>query len=477
MTRTLMPLVATKVIATVGPACDTPEGVTSLIHHGVDVLRLNFSHGTLDQHAKTLAAARQGIAQSQRPIAILGDLCGPKIRLGDFETRPIEPGQSLMIGREATGDVLDTNYDPLIDEIETGHRLLIDDGALRFLVVEKNDDTIKCRCINGGQLKRRKGVNLPDTRLSLPTLTDRDRECVDWAIAHQLDYLALSFVRHASDIIELRSLLRGAPIHLVAKIEKPEALHEIDAIIHESDAIMIARGDLGVEMDLADVPIIQKDLIRRCRAAGKPAIVATQMLQSMVDSSSPTRAEVSDVANAIFDGTDAVMLSGETAVGKHPDKAVSTMDHIAAEIERTLQDDAQAGEPTMPQVDIREQDATLARGAWQMAHWMEIAAVVVFSRGGTNARIMSKLRLPVPVVALTSDTGNAGRMSMYYGIVPLLVHIPTRTSQQIGMVNDVLLERGLAKIGQRVLIIGAIAAGDMAPHISNAIMIHEIVDS
>lgn len=477
MTRTLMPLVATKVIATLGPACDSPEGVGSLIRHGVDVLRLNFSHGTLDQHAVTLAAARQGIAQSQRPIAILGDLCGPKIRLGDFETRTIETGDSITIGREAAGEVLDTNYDPLIDEIATGHRLLIDDGALRFLVIEKTDDAIKCRCTSGGELKKRKGVNLPDTRLSLPTLTDRDRQCVTWALDMKLDYLALSFVRHASDITELRSLLGGAPIHLVAKIEKPEALREIDAIISESDAIMIARGDLGVEMDLADVPIIQKDLIRRCRAAGKPAIVATQMLQSMVDCSSPTRAEVSDVANAIFDGTDAVMLSGETAVGKHPDKAVSSMDHIAAEIERALQKDAQSGEPSMPAVHIREQDAALARGAWQMAHSMEIAAVVVFSRGGTNARIMSKLRLPVPVVALTSDTGNASRMSLYYGIVPLLVQIPNRTSQQIRMVNNVLLERGLAQVGQRVLIIGAIASADTAPNVSNAIMIHEIVDA
>jgi len=469
-----MPLVATKVIATLGPTSNTAEAIRGLIAHGVDVVRLNFSHGTLDEHLQTLQAARQGAEQSDRPIAVLGDLCGPKIRLGKIEPRPIEAGDTLTIGREATGDVVDCNYDKLIDEVEVGHRLVIDDGALRFIVTDKTDDTIDCRCTVGGTLKPRKGINLPDTHLSLPSMTEHDRACVKWAIEQEIDYLALSFVRRGEDMQALRELLGGAPIHLVAKIEKPEAIKHADAIIEASDAIMIARGDLGVEMDLADVPIIQKDLIRRCRAAGVPAIVATQMLQSMVDSPTPTRAEVSDVANAIFDGTDAIMLSGETAMGSYPEKAVSAMDHIASEIEAYLKTQAESGEPTMPRVHVREQDAALARGAWQVVHSLDIDAVVVFSRGGTNARIFSKLRLPVPVIALTPEPQTARRMNMYYGILPLLVKIPNRTNQQIRTVNAELVKRKLFRPGQRVLIIGAIAASDEMPHVSNAIMIHEI---
>ncbi|MBI1368586.1 MAG: pyruvate kinase [Planctomycetes bacterium] len=470
------PLIATKIIATLGPASREQAMIKRLIDHGVDVVRLNFSHGSFDDHANVLAAARAASLQAGRPIAVLGDLCGPKIRLSDIADRPIETGEVLRIGRGPAENAVHINYDRFLDEVQVGHRVLIDDGALRFIVVEKAADVITCSCTHGGILKSRKGVNLPDTKLSLDSLTEHDRNCVKWAIEHQVDYLALSFVRSAADMNLLRQLVEphDPNIHLVAKIEKPEAMKEIDSIIEASDAIMIARGDLGVEMDLAQVPIIQKDLIQRCRKVGKTVIVATQMLQSMVESPTPTRAEASDVANAIFDGTDAIMLSGETAAGKHPDLAAAAMDHIAAEIEAYLRKQAVQGEHPMPVVHIRELDAALARGAWQVVHSLAIKAVVVFSRGGANARVFSKLRLPVPVVALTQDPRTARRLCLYYGIVPRLVKAPDNTNAQVRCVTDMMLKLGIAGPGERVVIIGGIAADGEPVVSSNAIMVHEI---
>ena len=334
-------MIRTKILATMGPACADVDTLVRLFEAGADACRLNFSHGTLAGHLKTLRHIREAAKRHGHPIAVLGDLCGPKIRLATIRDEngtggvPIDVGDELIIQRASGADGTDrrvsSTYSGIVDDIEIGHRVLIEDGLLRFVCTEKTREELHCRCTSGGVLKTGKGINLPNSSIGLPSITEHDWEAVDWAIENDLDYLALSFVRRADELKLLREHLRNkvSDIHIIAKIEKSEAMQNIDAIVDASDGLMIARGDLGVEMDVAQVPIIQKDLIRRCLAASKPVIVATQMLQSMIEHSSPTRAEVSDVANAILDGTDVVMLSGETAVGKYPVGAVHIMSHIA----------------------------------------------------------------------------------------------------------------------------------------------------
>ncbi len=340
-------MIRTKIVATMGPACGQVLFLRQLFDAGVDVCRINFSHGTLTDAAVILRNIRQAAEGYEQPIAILGDLCGPKIRLGQIAEQPgvggmpIAVGDTLIIQRDpiiGENGRVSCTYGGLIDDIRIGDRLLIEDGLVRFVCIEKAADEISLNCTSGGILKRSKGINLPGTPINLPSVTERDWECVEWAIENRLDYLALSFVRKAADIIEIRDYLRDkvSDIHLIAKIEKAEAVQQIDPIIEAADGLMVARGDLGVEMDVAHVPILQKDMIRRCQAAGKSVIVATQMLQSMIEQSSPTRAEVSDVANAIFDGTDALMLSGETSIGKYPLQAVHTMAHVAEVTEQYL---------------------------------------------------------------------------------------------------------------------------------------------
>src|ERR1700722_2747316 len=410
-----MQMIRTKIVATMGPACAAQDMLLSLFQAGVDVCRLNFSHGDLDKHLLMLRNISEAPARWTQPLAVIGDLCGPKIRLGPiakqdgFDGMPIGVGDELIIQRtpcSGKNGRVSSIYANLVDEVQVGHRLLIEDGLLRFICTEKNYSELRCNCTIGGMLKSSKGINLPDTNVNVPCITDRDWECVDWAIENDLDYLALSFVRSADDLQLLREHLRNksADIHLIAKIEKAEALAHIDGILDASDGLMIARGDLGVEMDVAEVPIIQKDLVRRCQAAGKPVIVATQMLQSMIEQASPTRAEVSDVANAIFDGTDAVMLSGETSVGKFPGGTVHIMAHIAKVTEEYL-----ATLPMLPDVAMKPSATTLrfsaaiARGVRQIVNDLKVSLVVIWSQTGATARIFSKNRFPVPLIALSSN--------------------------------------------------------------------------
>ncbi len=367
-------MIRTKIVATMGPACSDVASLTKLFEAGVDVCRVNFSHGSLDTALATLRNIREAATATGLPVAVLGDLCGPKIRLGKVIDAngaggmPIKVGDTLTIVRLPIVGVegrVSSTYPGLIDDVKIGDRVLIEDGLIRFVCTEKTDDQIICSCTSGGILKSSKGINLPNSAVNLPSITERDWECVDWAVENHLDYLALSFVRKAQDLIDLRQYLHDkvSDIHLIAKIEKAEAIVEIDAIIEASDGLMVARGDLGVEMDVARVPIIQKDLIRRCQAAGKPVIVATQMLQSMIENSSPTRAEVSDVANAIIDGTDAVMLSGETSVGKFPIGSVLTMAHVASVTEDYLAARFDEDSPSPPHVRTTLPSGAIARGA------------------------------------------------------------------------------------------------------------------
>jgi pyruvate kinase len=395
----------------------------------------------------------------------------------DHRGSPIKTGDTLIIQRETcvtSKGRASVNYDRFVDEVQVGHRVLVEDGLLRFVVTEKLDDEVHCRCLVGGVLYSRKGVNLPDTSLSISALTDHDHRCIEWAIEHKLDYLALSFVRRATEMKQIHDRLRqvGSPIQLIAKIEQREAIQHLNEIIAEADGIMVARGDLGVEMDLAKVPIIQKEIIRRCRAAMKPVIVATQMLQSMVESASPTRAEVSDVANAIYDGTDAVMLSGETAMGKWPAQAVNTMAHVADVTEKDLRDNVKHNPATVIAHVATEHDEALAYGAWQMSHHLGIKLIAVWSQKGHLARILSKLRPPVPVVAVSTDISMVRRMGLYYGTYPMRVDHIEEITHLAPKVEPMIVEAGLANPGDLILIVSGTTLGQ--PGKSDAILIHQI---
>jgi pyruvate kinase len=452
-----------------------------LFEAGVDVCRLNFSHGTLDQHLQVLRNVREAAVGAEHPIAVLGDLGGPKIRLGPVADQdgsgglPIKVGDELVIQRQpitGTDHRVSTTYPQFVDDVAIGDRILVEDGMLRFVCVEKTADALRCTCTVGGVLKSSKGINLPNTVVKIPSITDRDWECVGWAIENDLDYLALSFVRRADDLLLLREHLRNhdSVIQLIAKIEKAEALREIDAIVDASDGLMVARGDLGVEMDVAQVPIIQKDLIRRCQVAGKPVIVATQMLQSMIEQPSPTRAEVSDVANAIFDGTDAVMLSGETSVGKFPIGAVHVMAHVADVTENYLASLPASG-PAL-KLKTMHLSAAVAKGVWQIAHDLKVKLVIVWSQTGATARIFSKARFPVSVIALSSNHRALRRMTLHYGVVPHEMLPPGDVNELVDEIDRVVADCEYAGVGDRVIIVAGSALG--SPALLNGIIVHTI---
>jgi len=478
--------IRTKIVATMGPAVAQKRDLRSLLAAGVDVCRLNFSHGDLAGHAEMLANIRDVIAKLDRPVAILGDLGGPKIRVGQVdENNPagglaVDVGDELTIQREDTlgrDGVVSATYPGLVDDVQVGDRVLIEDGLLRFVCVRKEPEgspsRLVLRCTAGGVVKTRKGINLPGTKLALPSITDRDWACVDWAIDNDLDYLALSFVRRADDIRQLRERLQSRRSHIgiIAKIEKAEALEEIDGIIHESDGLMVARGDLGVEMDLAKVPLIQKDLIERCRRAGKPAIVATQMLQSMVDAPSPTRAEVSDVANAIFDGTDATMLSGETSVGKFPVGTVHVMRHVAAATEAFLVGHGGVPRGQMEPGGMVVSTAT-AKAVRQLLDAMPCKLVVVYSHSGDTARIFAKQRFDVPIVALSGEERRLRQMALHYGVVPVAMDPPANLQALADEIDGVVQDRELARRGDRIVIVAGRSLG--ASETMNGIIIHTV---
>jgi pyruvate kinase len=477
-------MIYTKIIATMGPACAGVDTLVKLFETGVDICRLNFSHGKVEAHAEMLAQIRAAAGRVGKPIAILGDLGGPKIRVGQVADQngtggmPINVGDDLIIQRAPVvggkGRV-STTYDKFVDDVDVGDRVLIEDGQLRFFCTEKSRDEVRCRSTVGGVIKSSKGVNLPNTVVDVPSVTDRDWEYVDWAVENNLDYLALSFVRKADDLKMLRFHLqrRKSPIEIIAKIEKPEAVQDIDGILAASDGLMIARGDLGVEMDVAQVPIIQKDLIRRCQAAGKPVIVATQMLQSMVESPSPTRAEVSDVANAIFDGTDAVMLSAETSVGKYPLAAVHTMRHIAEVTEEYLLKKLRSNGDSAPRAADNAPAAALARGAWRIAQDIGAKLVVIWSQTGETARVFSKHHFPVPIIALSSDPRALRKMALNYGVVPFQVGMPDDDmTSTIAATDELVRDRKLAVAGERIVIVAGWSPG--MPNMMNGIIIHTL---
>jgi pyruvate kinase len=450
----------------------------------VGVCRLNFSHGSLEGHLLMLRRIREAAARFDTPIAVLGDLCGPKIRLGAVKDvdgvggMPVNIGDEIIIQRTpivGENRRVSCIYPGFVDDVKVGDRVLVEDGLLRFVCMDKNFNEVRCSCTAGGILKSSKGINLPNTAVNIPSITDKDWECCEWAIDNDLDYLALSFVRSAEDLVLLRQHLknRSSDIHLVAKIEKSEAIGEIDSIIEASDALMVARGDLGVEMDLARVPLIQKDLVYRCQVAGKPVIVATQMLQSMIEQSSPTRAEVSDVANAILDGTDAVMLSGETSVGKFPVGVVHIMSHVAEVTE-------QASVTTRPVRDMQlkmkthQLSAAVARGVRDIVEDLKPTLVAVYSQTGATARIFSKYRFPVPIIALSADHRALRRMALHYGVVPQEMSAPKNMTELTAHIDWLVRDRKYAKVGERIVIVAGASLG--TPGTLNSVVMHTLGD-
>lgn len=483
----------TKIIATVGPACGTPAGIARLIEEGARVFRINFSHGSVEGFAKALEAVRSAAQATGEHVGVLGDLSGPKIRVGQVRDGGLDLSvgdlvefqrEPLVAERRDESVVFSTNYPAMVEEVMPGERLLIDDGAVRLLVIDKfgsgGDERLLARVTVGGRVSNSKGLNLPDNQsAALPSLTEHDRRCVEWAVKNGIDILALSFVRRAQDVRDLRKLLAGhgreaGEIPIVSKIEKPQAIEALESIVVESDAIMVARGDLGVEMDLAEVPGAQKQIIRACHEHGKPVIVATQMLQSMVESASPTRAEVSDVANAIYDGADAVMLSGETAVGKWPAQAVNYMYRVA--VATRLSQDAlgRRDDPPRRLQESRYRTAALAHGVSVVVRDLDAKLVVTWSETGGGARYLSQNRLRIPILAAGSDPTALRRMNLLYGVIPILLPKPRDGAAFLQQIEPILLERGLVQLGDPIVVVKGEPIG--TPGVTNELLIHHVGD-
>ncbi len=494
----------TKIVATIGPASESQAMLERLIDAGASIFRLNFSHGSTDEHKVRLEAIRRAAAAKGVSIGVLGDLPGPKIRVGTVPDLDegggidVQPGQSVLLDRtikaaevrEETVDdrcelvpALPLTYGGLVDEVQPGQRVLINDGAIRMLAVgiEPDGSAVRCVVTVGGKVTTRKGINLPETDMKVPALTARDRELVKWAVANELDYLALSFVRSGQEIEELRDLIVAEaptkePIPIIAKIEKPQALARIDEIAEVSDAIMVARGDLGVEMDIPEVPPAQKRIIKAANDWGKPCIVATQMLETMIDSAIPTRAEASDVANAIFDRAGAVMLSGETAVGKHPALVVDTMARIARAAECALAKADGTASPPQRLKQTRYRTAALAHGAWHLAEDLDAKVIVCWSQLGGTARYLSQNDFDIPIIAWSSDAAATRRMALLRGVRPILAQPPEsgRLADWTDMVEAHLLEHHWAQAGDQVLLVAGRPLG--TARVVNSLSVLEVGD-
>ena len=467
----------TKIIATLGPASANEATILSLIKAGVDVFRINFSHGDFEQHHDTLTLVNEARKKSGRIVAVMGDLCGPKIRTGAIDDdRILEPGDMVTIepGTDQCSSLhFGTNYPDLSRDLEVGHRVFIDDGTIALRVIKQQDHQSVCQVILGGCIRSHKGINLPDTVVSTPSITEKDWQCAQWAVDHDLDFLALSFVRSAQDILELKAFLNTSqsPIRIVAKLETPAAIEQYQPIILASDVTLIARGDLGVEMDPAQVPLVQKDIARFCRAHGKPVIVATHMLQSMISSPTATRAEVSDLANAIMDYTDAVMLSGETAIGKYPLRAIKIINDTA-ETTETYLDSTDTVHPKGTFSEETVLSATIASCVAQIVDDIQSPLVAVWSQGGLSAQLLGKTRIDVPILALSSDMKVCRQMCLNYGVIPNYQETTPTIDQFTHLVDQLAQKLELARKGDTIVLVTGRQLGDQAT--TNAIVVHAV---
>jgi pyruvate kinase len=468
-----------KIVCTLGPASCTPEVVGALIDAGMDVARLNFSHGDYDSHLANVKMVRAEAQRRGRAVAILQDLQGPKIRVGTFAKGFVElvPGAEMTITtRPVIGDekIVSTVYKHLPKDVKPGDRILLDDGYMQVEVIAVDGDDVKTRVLEGGKLKDKKGMNLPGVRLSSPSLTEKDRADLAFGLRAGVDFIALSFVREPGDVLEARRLatVDDHSVPIIAKLEKPEAVERLDEIVEAADGMMVARGDLGVEMGPEKVPLIQKRVIEATNARGKVVITATQMLESMIENPRPTRAEASDVANACLDGTDALMLSGETASGKYPVAAVRTMARIIEEIESSAHFRSHL---VAPALDFKNSTTAMAHAAAVAAQQMGLKVIANYTESGAAARLVSEYRPEATIVAMTTNETTYNRLALYWGVVPVLIGPAATTDEMIGRIDHVLTARGLARAGEQIVITMGVPIG--AGESTNMMKIHRIVSA
>ena len=451
----------TKIVCTLGPASSSPQVIRGLIAAGLDVARLNFSHGTHDDHRETIRIVREESERAGRVVPILQDLQGPKIRLGPVENGSvtIRKGERLVLTSEplaaSTAERAFVSYDALADDVNPGGRILIDDGQIELRVTRVNGTEVETEVVVGGALRSKKGVNLPNLRTNRPAMTEKDIADLEFGLANHVDFIALSFVRTAVDVDALLDRVRasGREAGIIAKIEKPEAVEHFDEILARVDGIMIARGDLGIEMPMQEVPIVQKQIIRKCLDAAKPVITATQMLESMIDNPRPTRAEASDVANAVLDGSDAVMLSGETAAGKYPVRTVQAMNEIirTAEANRRGLGGWQAASEVHGAESARVTEA-ISYTAVELAEEVGAVAIACLTHSGSTARAIARHRPSAPVFAFTDKQRVIGRLALVWGTRAVGVPFQHHTDDGIGTVRRILTEQGVVQPGDRVVI-------------------------
>src|SRR5215210_5023001 len=442
-----------KIVCTLGPATSTPEAIRGLVDAGMDVARLNLSHGSYADHEKVYAMVRQASDESGRSVAVLVDLQGPKIRLGNFASGPVElaAGDVFTITTEdvpGDKDLVSTTYKGLPGDVRTGDRILIDDGKVAVEVTSVDGSRVVTRVIEGGVVSNHKGLNLPGVMVSVPALSEKDEEDLRWALRLRADWIALSFVRTAADVDDVRRIMEeeGVRLPVIAKVEKPQAVENLTEIVRAFDGIMVARGDLGVELPLEQVPLVQKLAVELARRNAKPVIVATQVLESMIENSRPTRAEASDAANAVLDGADALMLSGETSVGKHAVTAVRTMARI---IENTEEHGLERIMPlgTTP----RTRGGAITAAAARVGEQLDVKMLVTFTQGGDSARRMSRLRSKIPLIAFTPEPVVRSQLALTWGVETFLAPYVTHTDDMVRQVDTLLVEEHRLERGDAVV--------------------------
>ncbi|MFD1718011.1 pyruvate kinase [Georgenia deserti] len=463
-----------KIVCTIGPATASAEKIQELVDAGMDVARINRSHGTAEEHEVVYRHVRDAAQASGRAVAVLVDLQGPKIRLGDFAggSEELAEGDTFTITTEdvpGTKELVSTSYEGLPGDCKPGDRILIDDGKVAVRVLEVDGPRVVTRVEVPGPVSNHKGLNLPGVAVSVPALSEKDKEDLRWGLELGADFIALSFVRHAADIDDVHAIMDevGRRVPVVAKIEKPQAVDNLVEIVDAFDALMVARGDLGVELPLEQVPLVQKRAIELARRNAKPVIVATQMLESMVSSPRPTRAEASDVANAILDGSDAVMLSGETSVGDYPIETVRTMARI---VENTEEKGGERIAPLGSSPHTR--GGVITRAATEIGEMLDVKYLVTFSQSGDSARRMSRLRSSIPLLAFTPDPVTRNRLAVTWGIQTYTVPEVSHTDDMVNQVDQVLQTTGLAAEGDKVVIVAGMPPGRAGT--TNSIRVHKI---
>jgi len=469
-----------KIVCTIGPATDNVAMIKKLLLAGMNVARLNFSHGTHEEHGRRVAAVRQAAAEVGMNVAIMLDTKGPEIRLGYFKEEPVtlvENTTVTLTTEQIKGDRerIPVTYPGLPGDVKEGDPVLIADGLIELKVLSTNSTEILCRVVNGGALTSQKGINLPGVEINLPAVTEKDVQDITFGIEQGFDFIAASFIRKASDVLAIRHILEEneASIDIISKIESRQAVQNLDDIIKVSDGIMVARGDLGVEIPVEEVPLVQKDIIERCNLLGKPVVTATQMLDSMINNPRPTRAEASDVANAIFDGTDALMLSGETAAGKYPLESVQTMARIAERAEAALHYEALLAKKrsAIPQRTVTD---AISYATCASAQDLGAAAIITTTESGHTAKMVAKYRPQAPVIAVTPHALVMRKLALTWGIKPLLTAPKESTDEMMAVAVEVSLQAGLIKGGDLIIFTAGVPAGVQGT--TNLLRVHTVAD-